>query len=414
MVIGPVAVVASSLLLLRLGLLAGPPGRTRVRLAFRGLRTRQSRLPWLLTDVLTPLVGVIALASAFAIEQEVRQGPGRAIDQLVVDTDPARTWWLLQDGSDHFMNNSTLPTGTAEAVTALATTADGVDWAYPFWAVLVQVDLARSPLTALVFGAGDNETVSPLSPRVSSDANCRVVNERCALDDDQIIVDANNGMRIGDLVEIRGSAFTVAGISQSPRGMLNRPVLFVNHAGFERIEGSGIEPFGAVLGGDAGPVADLVKHVADPEFVDLVATASLRSANERFWTGNGTPLLLLLVLLICAFAGAAMFAARQTEHERNRAIVGTLRAIGLNRWSAIELDLAQSALTVLKVTVPAWLIASALIVGANRAILGFTADLTLNHVIGATGLLVLVAQTSAAVLAFRERRIELIELMRHD
>ncbi len=373
-------VAAICVLLLLRPLFLGSAGRTRLALARRGLSDDQHSGRSGFRLLLLPLVGLTALTVSFAIEQEVREGPTRSIDAFSGDEE---TSWILQTGTRHLMNDSRLPqtevSGLLEDLDAAGIAA------VPFNATLAAIKTDRRALTGFVFAASPEAGLSPIPQPNHQCASAD--GDPCVLPDEaSVIVDADNGIAVGDRLEIRGQDFTVVAHTAEPRSLINRLVVFVSPEGFARIEPLPTY-YGVLADTTDTAAAAAVARSGLSDHAEVLTTGAVRSANEDFWAGNGTPLLLLLIGMISAFAGVASYLGQRAEQEHNRTALGTLWALGLTRNQMVEVQLLRSLLAVAAATPLAWVVTVGLLQLLNRSIVGFSADPGVNHLIAGAALL---------------------------
>lgn len=393
LVAAPAVVVLAGLFIVRPLVMGGVAGRKRIRLSFRGLAHGGGELRTVGRLVILPVVGLTALTVSFGIEQEVREGPSRVIEGM---TNRKPTSWVLQSGTDHLMNVSVIPEPIATA-TIEAVRRAGFE-AAPFYASLASIDTGERVVTGHVFAAPPQARMNPVP--VEGHGCQSPDGSPCVFaSDDHALVDSANGIDVGDRLRIRGESFEVVGYSSTPRSLINRLVVYVSVGGFARVEGS-LEPYGLLVAGEQGQVLDVV----DDNSLQVLSSAEVREANEDFWAGNGTPLLLLLIGLISLFAATSTYLGQRAEHEQNRVVLGTLWAIGLTRNQMIEVQLVRSLMAVLCAAPIAWLASGVLLRAANQSILGFSADRTLRHLLAASALLVIGAVAAAMSLAHQNRK----------
>lgn len=400
---GPIATVAAIAAILASLLTA--PGRARVRLSLTGLAgvTRGSGWRRAASAVLVPGLAVSVLSVSLALEQEIRTGPNRVIDQLAA---PARTAggiaWVFERGTSHFMDDSRIP-GAGAVIT------DPEPGRWPFWSQLAIVRYGSDDQAGLLFATpATADTASPLAPVVdTASARCTLRNGRCALEPGQAVTDADLAP-IGAHLVIRGRTLTVVAHSRRPVSLLNRAVVFVPLDLFTQPGGIQTEPYGLVVAGpDAmGRAKRLAASMPDTE---VLTQQQLLNANSRFWAGNGTPLVLLIIALSALFAGTAMYASRRAIQEQARVSIGTLRALGLTPGRAALVDLCRAFLVALAAGVIAAPIAIGLTAAANAAILGFHASVTPLMVLAAIGVVVVSDVLGTVVLWRYLRRASIVE-----
>lgn len=393
--VGPVLAAAGGVLLA--AQLLTDAGRARLRLARRGLSG--GRRSWgrrLLVGTLVPTLGVSALCVSLALEQEVREGPNRMLDQLQTESGPAA--WILQTGSGHLMDESHLP--------AAAVTTGERAGAVPVWEQLALVGRPGSiPDTGLVLASANRGlTPSPISPPVDpASAACPVVAQTCLLRPGQAIVDSQSAP-VGTTLVVRGQALTVVAHTTKPYSLLNRTVLFTNPALFHN--GTSMSAPYALLVGGPDPLAHAHAIAAASGVgaeVEVLSAAQVKQANSRFWAGNGTPLLLLIIALSAAFCGVALYAGRRATQQRERVALGTLLALGLRPGQACGVDLLRALSATVIATTLAWPTAVGMVALTNAGMIGFHATVSVAMAAAAVGLLVAADTLGTVALWLRLR-----------
>jgi len=379
--VGPVFV---GLALLLLGVyLASSTGRARIRLALRGLKGKRRMLARsLLAGTLVPALGAMALAVSLSLESEIRDGPNRVLVQLSGLADSSRVAWILEKGTGHFMDDSSLATMQHISGTYSANII-------PFWSQLALVDTPRGQLAGLVVALPIPSGSLVFGPLVNaSTAKCSLVRDRCRLGAGQAITDGN-AASVGKHITIRGQQLTVAANPDQPVSMLNRAVVFVAPSLFQLSGGSMAAPYGAIVGGpnpaqEARAYVDL-HHIQNFE---ILTESQLEANNSAFWAGNGTPLILMIITLSALFSGVALYAGRRASLEQARVELGTLRTLGLSAWHACAVDLCRALIKALVGSVLAWPFAVALINVTDAQIFGFHGELTAPTMAAGCGVII--------------------------
>lgn len=396
----------------------GLAAKTRWLVAVRGLSFTSAAhaQSWrrFLAGTMVPFMAASALIVALAIEREVRDGPNRTIDTLAGSVDDTgNLYWILQRGTGHLMNDSRLDQTTVDQIMTAAPTSPGIEGVQPFYAQLALLEHAGRSITGFVFAAeGPDGVPSVLSPTTDS-GHCVLIERRCRLADNEVIVDSGDGVAIGDELQVRGRAFTVVGHSDEPRSLLNRTVVFAGMDGYRRVTGTD-QPDGyglLVSAQNIQAAQQLVSAAGAAETTEILSTQALREENSRFWTGNGTLLVLLLVLIIVGFAAAALYAGRRAEQERSIVTQGVLRALAITPRGSTHVDLLRALLTTLKAVPPAVPVALAFVYIANFAIIGFRAAVSVQMVLAAAALLVLSSGLAGGVAARRFARSAPVDLL---
>ena len=368
--------------------------RARLLLAGRGYQHKGGpRWRLWIAGTLIPLVGLTALATAFAIEAEIRNGPNRmaaGLESLVPPTEGER-FWVLEAGTDHFMNESVVGDGVFDHPGEASLAAFTLDLAS------IQAD-GNDRVTGLVLGPG---RAGPLvSPRISGDSECERAADRCELRPGELVADPDDGYQLGQSLHIRGETYRVVAYFDRPMSLLNRSVVYAIPP-----RGSAQAAFGFVV--DA-PNRQVVEAAVAGQGLQVLSTDELRERNSDFWAGNGTPILMLLILMIAVFGGSAIFAGQRAEHAAVRPVFRTVRSVGLTSIEAAQVDLARGLLRVL-IPAPLAVVVSCLAIGLlNHVILGFHASVEAGTVTAALGVVILASVCASTTSWVMERREPLV------
>jgi len=401
--VGPAALVLACVVLAIAGTTA--VGRTSLALGLRGLTGRRPSVPrQALAGLAIPLIAVTAATAGLAFERELREGPNRVLYRLIGDArgDPQ---WLMQADTRHFMNDSRLP---ASVVTAAATSRR----ATIFWSQLTDITpRGRRSITALVVSS-----LGPAGPvPVSVDgptARCRISGGRCALEPDQAVTDADVA-EIGERILLRGRPVTIVAHTAIPASLLNRAVVFVNPGAFDRAGGPRESPFAIVAAGAGGRTAlqAIQRAYRAPGELEIRDTASIASANRRFWAGNGTPIILILIVLVIVFGGVAYYTSRKAASEHAHVALATLLSLGVPPRVLASAELVRGTVSALVAACVGGALAAAIVRLANSQILGFHATVNVAMVAASAGLMVLACCAALVGSWIRLRRTSLAEAM---
>ncbi len=387
------------------------PGRARLKLALVGLsgeaRRRSSTL--FLTALVVPSIAVTVLAVSLALEAEVREGPNRMVDRLVAGVgEPADLTWVMQSGTEHFMNDSRIR-DSAEAAFS-ASSSPGV---LAYWSQLAEIGFADGGRQAsLVLAPAQGEGVSLLAPEVDpTSAQCELENGRCHLEPHAVVADADVG-GIGEVVTIRGRDLRIVAHPLDPMSLLNRAVVFTSPDLFRAPSDAtpDADAYGFIVAGpDSRSRAEEFLASTALNDVQLISTADVEEANSEFWAGNGTTLVLLVIAMTTLFSGASLYNARRASQEQARVSIATLRAIGLTPARSVSVDLTRTLLLTVGAAVIAAPCAAAVIALTNAGILGFHAMVTPTMVVAGAGILVLADLVGSGVLWLRLSRASIVE-----
>jgi hypothetical protein len=272
------------------------------------------------------------------------------------------------------------------------------------------------PITALIiarsgFGRDGVRGSAPV-PVDSATARCRVVAHACALRAGEAVTD-DDVAPVGAALTLRGRRLRIVAHTAKATSLLNRAVVFVTPAAFDRSDGSREPPFAAVGAGARGRAAlDAIRaRAATPGELAVSSTAQIADANRRFWAGNGTPIMLILILLVMIFGGVAFYASRKALHEQARAEIATLLAIGVPPRVLAAAELVRTALSACVAAVVGGPLAIAIVALADSQILGFHATVKPVMVAASAGLMVVAGIGALAGTGLRLRRANLAEAM---
>ncbi len=381
-------------------------GRARLRLARRGLSGgASSRTRRLVAGTLIPLLGIAALTVSIALEKEVREGPNRMIARLQRGADDQNLAWIMQAGTGHFMDTSRLP---AALTNAAASDPARFQVLYEQLALIERP--GRNPDTGLVLGLPQQSTL--LAPAVTRDSTCTQNEGRCLLQPGEAVADADL-YPMGTRLWIRDRQVTVTGHTREPYSLINRAVLFTRSDMFRRTDGT-MEPAYAVLsvGPDSPSHAQrLVASTPTPGALEVLSPSQLQRENTRFWAGNGTPLILLMIALSATFCGVALYAARRALQQREHVVLGALQSLGLRPGQASSIDLLRATLATLLAAVGAAPVAYVLVHVTNAGMIGFHAPVEPIMVAAAAGLIIFANLIGTAVLWARLRSSSVVEAL---
>lgn len=233
---------------------------------------------------------------------------------------------------------------------------------------------------------------------------------RCALREGQVVADGDL-YPVGTRLTVREHKLLVVANTTEPYSLINRAVLFTSNEAFRKADGELEAPYALLVGGpDAQQRAErLVAAAGVRTQTEVVSPARLRSENSRFWAGNGTPLLLVVIALSSSFCGVALYAARRALQEREQVILGTLQALGLRPDQVSLVDLLRALLATGVAAVAAWPVAAVIVSFTNAGMLGFHAPVTVSMPVAAAGLIVLANVVGTGVLWLRISRRSVTE-----
>lgn len=375
-------------------------GRQALLLAHRGL-TGGRRHWWrrVVAGLAIPLLTVTSISVSLAVEREIRNGPNRMLGEIIDSAGPDAKW-LLQTGTDHFMDTSRLPRSAAGWASRLPGTET-------IWEQLSAVTArSGSATTSLILA----RSVAPGMPTPSYavqpvGAQCRPRDGRCSPQSGQAIVDSDVAP-VGARLMLRGRPLTVVAHFKAPASLLNRAVIVVSPSSF-MADGVMAPPFAVVAGSPrAIRVLDALAHRSRGA-LEVRTTHAIESANERFWAGNGTPISMILILLIVAFATVAYFASRRADQEQARASLATLLAVGVKPRVVMQTEIVRAWINSLVAGTVGVPIGIMIVDLADSQILGFHAGVNAVMALSAMSLSILVGCLTALLLYPRLLRLDI-------
>ena len=382
-------------------------GRTRLTLAARGLSAHDATkggMQRVLAGAALPAVTATSFATGFMIDQGIRDNPNQSVEsiagsvQRAAGEDQAVTW-AFKPGTKHFMNQSFIAQDTVNQVRAGADDSP-ITSVSVYKTDLTTVPTANNPDQAGLKVAVENAPgqPSPATPEVEADAICEIVQERCVLGPHDLIVDSGEGLAIGDTVEIHDDTYTVVAHPQQAQSLLNRLTVYSGLSQEEREEGySGM----VAISPSTQDVETLIAQLGLEGKLDTQTTEELKQYNEEFWSGNGTPLIVVLEAIACTLGmGIALKLARD-ERNNARPQLATMSAIGFSRGDVAKVRAARATLNTAKgaaVALPAQMAIEKVV---DSIMPGF--DVTLQpQTVGASAALILGMQLAGGVM--RQKR----------
>lgn len=355
---------------------------------------------------LLPALGIGALSTALMIEDGIHEGANRNInsieESIASESNNESVTWFLQDGTGHFMNDSVITSEQFEAIQEHISNGDlGADAPVlaPFRRDLVTLPTPYSDNQAsMIISVDSSGPGAALLPDVQKEsALCELVDDTCALEKDEIIVDEGEGFVVGDQVSIRGDEYTVVAHPETPQSLVNRLIAYSGSKAGEQTD----DHYGFVSVSKSNDSLSALINTANSVELQALSTDEFLAKNEDFWSHNGTPLLILLIADIAVFGGATFASTKRFEQERNAAAVATLQAIGMTKRQLAEQELARNTIMTAKGVVPGALGAVATTQFINSALPGFEGKVTPGMVFGSTGL-ILAVQGLATLKSIRQ------------
>ncbi len=393
--------------------------QSKLRLANRGLDyNNKNRLQSAFAGTLIPAIGAIALTTSFSIEEEIRTGPNRVISAIEADIsdqdDNRDLYWVLQDDTDYFMNTSSISFDDKKEQKNFFAQAENNNELdiLPFHLDLTEIDMPQNHRhnhqPALVIGAPseDKTTPSPIYPETET-SDCMKAENSCVLESDELIIDTNEGINIGDTITVRGEEYNVAGLAKDSRSLLNRLAVFTSQEGVERFRKSDDNSYYglAVEAESLEDIEELLQEFGMDDSQEILSTEELLDNNSEFWEGNGTTLMMLLIMNISAFGGISMYERKRAEQEYNRSDIATLRSLGMSVKDIAQIDFARATITTAKASIPVMPVSYVVSEMSNVGIAGFNSEIDSAMVAGAAGTILTAKTAGVALLTKRLRKI---------
>lgn len=414
---GPVLLGAAGL---HLGLLGTTrPGRKDLQLARRGLNSNNHGvLRRVAAGALLPAIGVGALTNALMIEQGIHKGADAnivSIDRGITTQFPnKKIMWDMENGTSHFMNDSQI---THEQFSRVQTAISsgkypGVYGAQPFFRDLVTIPTRfNGEQAGMVFSlSGLGDKPSPALPEVKPGALCKIVDERCNLKPNDIIIDENEGFKIGDEVDIRGHKFNVVAFPKQDQSLVNR---LIAYTGVDEEKVKDRNYFGFITLVDSEEEAKkMMAGIGISNQLDQETTAEFIDANNAFWFHNGTTLMFLMIADISLFAGTTFAAIKNFEHERNLPVIATMKALGTSARQLAVQQYARSSMITAKGVIPGFAGAAVATEAINKNLVGFHGETTWQMAGAASGLVLLTQFAATAKMMHSMRGKAEAEMMK--
>lgn len=342
------------------------------------------------------VAAAVALSTAFMIQGEVAEGPNRSVETIIdgaQEAAPAGSTisFNWQTGTRHFMESSTIEaTDVAKTVAALRDSrVPGVMSVIPFKADLAEVPTRDNPRQAglVVSVKPEDGKPSSITPEVRPGATCKVIEDKCLLEANQAVVDPKEGLRLGDVTNIRGQQVEIVGFTKTPQSLMNRLVVFKGMS--EEDTKHGYSGFVTVANSHED-AQNMLRQLDLSKEIYAQTPDELLGANREFWSQNGTPPVMLLVSTGLILAGSAFAALANLQRRRTWPQVATLRAIGATRLQVAGIQHSNIALTAAKAMIPAAVVAETAQVGINSIMTGFNGNVDFGELGGAAGLIYVV------------------------
>jgi hypothetical protein len=398
---------------LQLLLVAGGSFKGNLRFAWEGLET-QNPNPYrkAVRGAVLPAVAITALSTAFMINDGLRTGPDHNIEAMVASIESAagskaagkEVVLGLSPGTYHFMDESRVPADVIKKITvAEAQDLDPeVSDIVPFKADLTSISTPynRRQASLVLSSANINRHPSPITPEVKPGAICELEGDHCVLKPNELIVDDNEGLAVGDTTMIHGQEFKVVALSKEAQSIINRLIVYSG------METGNENYFGfAALANSESDVEDLIYKLGLQDQLSAESAEEFIKYNREFWQQNVTPLIILMVGDILLFAGATFLAARRYEQERNKSLMASMRAMGMSKRQLAEQQAARCTLLTAKGVLPAYLAATLSQEGINSILAGFHAELKpeMLALSSASILAVQLAATAGSLASFNKK-----------
>ncbi len=406
---GPILLAAGAV---ELGVMSSSrPGRKNLKLAWTGLaENKYNSFQKVAAGALLPTLGIWAISNALMIEDGIHRGANPNIvtinDSLTTKYPESIVSWGTQKGTHHFMNDSHVSHNTVSKVNSALQSGQypNVSGVQPYYRDLVTIPTPFSDNQAgMVFSVGGGSEPSPMLPEVKSGANCRVVMNKCNLGPDEMIIDENEGFKVGDEVEIRDHKYRVVAFPKEDQSLVNRLVAFT---GVDEKQLKDNDYFGFVtVAKSAEDVKHMIQDLGVGDKIDQQSTQEFLDANDDFWYHNGTTLLFLLIGDITLFGSASFASMKRFEQERDRPTTATINAIGGTNRQLAQQAFARSIVLTGKGIVPGAAIAVISTELINKILVGFHGE-TDPKMVGASAGIILASQFGATAKSMRSMKKE--------
>ena len=384
------------------------PGRKNLEMSALGLHSNERNIyKTLIGGMLLPTIGIGALSTALMIEDGIHRGADKNISSITsslkAEHPNKQVTWILQKGSNHFMNDSDISPGVYNDVKQqISDQGQSTMNVSPFYRDLVTLPTKYSDNQASMIISVSG--ASPILPEVKDGAICDIQGQRCNLKEDEIIVDEGEGFNIGDSVQIRGHQFRVVAYPREDQSLVNRLIAYTG------VSDAMTDKSHYGLASLVDSKEDTVRLIEDMHLedqLDVLSTEEFMDLNNDFWSHNGTPLLILLIGDIAIFAGVTFSAMKKFEQERDRPVLATLRAVGASSSQIAHQQYARTTIQTSKGILPGAAIAGLTAVAINNLLPGFSGEITPSMIAASSGLALAVqmGSTTRSVLSGRKNSL---------
>lgn len=290
------------------------------------------------------------ITGSAAVEQEVSNGPTRAVkhlvDELGVPGQP--TTFIASSENAHFMNRSYVHTSSLQKIENQAR-QNGQN---------ITVNTFSEDLSSITYPDGSTTTGLLIGmPREKLFGEHAYSAGMTCEDKIPVVADSALDAEVGDELELDGGITTkVVGVTSESSSMNRAGLLMDRDAVLACYEKQvGVEDpttFGAVVSGaDAETMNRIIEQAGVRDDAVAMSRDRLIQNNEKFWRANGTPILLQQILYLGGFAGVAIAGARLTALQQNTRELGAMLGLGIKERELKVIESMRGLATAIKATV---------------------------------------------------------------
>ena len=313
----------------------------------------------------------------------------------------------MQKDADHFQDDSEIPPEVVRQILNYVADQGGVG--SPFNRSLVQMynnpdadDVGDGHASMIV---ADPEAIvdaigGVMTPKVDkTTAICEVVDERCDLEQREIIVDADEDHEIGDIIRVGGTEVKVVAFAKQARSFTNRELGYVDEETFKEIVDQSIPDYYGIniTGLDAEVIAQALNDLGvGDEFLEASTIEDFIDHNEDFWNKAVNSLIAILFMSGFSYALSNHSLERRLELSDNRRTVAGLRIRGFSGVDIAHIGLGRAVKSTAAALPAAYFATDVLATFADKGITGFNPEITADMGAAAIGAL-LVTEAAAAM-----------------
>ncbi|MCQ3977461.1 MAG: hypothetical protein DPW09_28870 [Anaerolineae bacterium] len=269
-----------------------------------------------------------------------------ALDALLAGAAEKLVVYINQVGADIFVAQEGVKNMhmAASAITLrdmrLASHADGVTSASPILYASGVVKAGQADILSYIIGFDPDEPLGGPSEVIAGTAD---------LQRDEAIIDEtvarNQGLGLGDEVELLGETFTIAGLTRGLTNLTNS-VTFIHLKDFQELRSQGVISY-ALLKVEPGSDAGLIAAAITARNPDVTALPRVEFAREerQLVTDMAVELLNIMSLSGLLIGLAVTALTLYTSTLRKRQEYGVLKAIGAKNWQLYTVVVMQAFLS---------------------------------------------------------------------